>query len=98
MTRPAPFALALIALGCAFVLGCARKAPGPDECAEFARAIVQQSSPSPWLTPQLEAQIEDETRLCLTRPYDRELLNCVLTTRRARLCLASFKRRTGEIE
>lgn len=98
MAKPAPLALAKIALCCAFALSCERKAPGPDECAEFARVIVEQSTPSPWLTPQIAAQIEDETRLCLTRPYDRELLNCVLTTHRARLCLASFKRRNGEIE
>jgi len=26
----------------------------------------------------------------LTRPYDRELLSCVLLTRQARRCLSSF--------
>jgi len=31
----------------------------------------------------------------LTRPYDRELLRCVLLTRQARVCLASFKARHG---
>lgn len=83
-----------ITLLCGALFGCERKAPGPEECQRFAEAVVQLAGAGPLLTPQIQAQIDDETRQCLTRPYDRELLECVLTTNRARPCLESFRRRT----
>ena len=82
---------------CVTLLGCERKAPGPEECARFASAVVLQHAPEGVLTLEMQAQIEEETRNCLTRPYDRELLNCVLATNRGRLCLESFRRRSGRI-
>jgi hypothetical protein len=83
---------------CASLLGCQRKAPGPEECARFAQAVVTLAAGNPWLTPQMQSAIDDETRQCLTRPYDRELLNCVLITNRARPCLQSFRSRTRSSE
>ena len=80
---------------CASLLGCQRKAPGPDECQRFAQAVVLQSAESPYLTPEMVMQIDQTTRECLTRPYDRELLACVLMTNRAKLCLDGFRRRAG---
>ena len=74
---------------------CQRKAPGPEECARFAEAVVGAGR---YITPVIAAQIETQTQECLTRPYDRELLNCVLLTRQARNCLASFRARTGDQE
>lgn len=71
-------------------LSCQRKAPGPEECARFAEAVVGGGR---YITPVLAAQIETQTRECLTRPYDRELLDCVLLTGRARACLADFRAR-----
>jgi len=71
---------------------CQRKAPGPEECARFAEAVVGADR---YITPVIAAQIERQTQECLTRPYDRELLRCVLLTREARVCLASFRARTG---
>ncbi|MES1175311.1 MAG: hypothetical protein ABUL62_13405 [Myxococcales bacterium] len=84
-------------LACAALLGCERKAPGPQECAQFAAAVVLQHAPIGILTLEMQAQIEEETRNCLTRPYDRELLSCVLVTNRGRACLESFRRRSGRI-
>jgi hypothetical protein len=72
--------------------GCQRKAPGPEECARFAEAVVGAGR---YVTPVIAAQIETQTQECLTRPYDRELLSCVLLTRQARACLASFHARSG---
>ena len=72
--------------------GCQRKAPGPEECARFAEAVVGAGR---YITPVIAAQIETQTQECLTRPYDRELLRCVLLTRQARPCLASFRARNG---
>jgi len=72
---------------CVTALGCQRKAPGPEECARFAEAVVGGGR---YVTPLIDAQIERQTQECLTRPYDRELLSCVLLTRQARRCLSSF--------
>ncbi len=88
--------VALLLMGCTLP-ACARKAPGPEECERFATAVVMQHAPGGLLTLELQAQIEEETRNCLTRPYDRELLNCVLVTNRGRSCLDSFRRRSGRI-
>jgi hypothetical protein len=88
--------LARAVVGGAFVaasaLGCQRKAPGPEECARFAEAVVGGNR---YITPVIAAQIEQQIQECLTRPYDRELLDCVLITHRAHACLASFRARTG---
>ncbi|MEI9938066.1 MAG: hypothetical protein WDO69_12675 [Pseudomonadota bacterium] len=81
----------LLGLG-ASAMSCQRKAPGPEECARFAEAVVGAGR---YVTPVISAQIETQTQECLTRPYDRELLSCVLLTRQARVCLASFRARTG---
>ncbi|HEX3777612.1 MAG TPA: hypothetical protein VHV51_24250 [Polyangiaceae bacterium] len=88
----ASFALFSIAL----FVGCERKAPGPDECQHLAEIAVGIARDDPRITAQLEAQIDTEIQTCLTRPYDRELIACVETTRRARACLAEYKRRTGQ--
>jgi len=71
---------------------CQREAPGPEECARFAEAVVGAGR---YISPVIDAQIERQTQECLTRPYDRELLRCVLLTRQARVCLASFRVRNG---
>ena len=95
-SRAALGALAL-SPACTMLLGCERKAPGPEECARFATTVVLQHAPGGIMTLEMQAQIEEETRNCLTRPYDRELLNCVLATSRGRACLELFRRRSGRI-
>jgi hypothetical protein len=79
----------------ASVTSCQRKAPGPEECARFAEVVIGAGR---YVTPVIAAQIETQTQECLTRPYDRELLRCVLLTRQARLCLASFRARHRDDE
>jgi hypothetical protein len=86
--------IALTLLGAA-LCGCERKAPGPEECEHFAEVVARMSTDSPLLTPELQAQIDEETRQCLTKPYDRELLACIETTHQAHGCLASFRQRSG---
>jgi hypothetical protein len=95
MTRSRPLVLAGIGWLGASLLGCERRAPGPDECAQFAEAAAGMSRDSPLLTPDLLAQIDAATRECLTAPYDRQLLSCVLMTRQTRSCLNDFRRRRG---
>ncbi|HET7539251.1 MAG TPA: hypothetical protein VFK05_05245 [Polyangiaceae bacterium] len=91
--------LARAAVGCAlvaaFACSCQRKAPGPEECARFAEAVVGGDR---YITPVIAAEIERQIQECLTRPYDRELLNCVLITHRAHACLASFRARTANAQ
>jgi hypothetical protein len=93
---PALRQLARAVVGCMLLAmgasACQRKAPGPEECARFAETVVGAGR---YITPVIAAQIETQTQECLTRPYDRELLRCVLLTRQARVCLASFRARTG---
>ena len=83
-----------LALAGSALLGCERKAPGPEECQRFAEMAVQMSTESPLLTPEVQAQIDEETRQCLTKPYARELLACVERTHQAHACLASFRWRS----
>jgi hypothetical protein len=75
--------------------GCGRKAPGPEECTRFAEMAARFGADGPWLTPEIEAQIELETQDCLTIPYDYELIQCVESTHQAHGCVESFRRRTG---
>src|SRR6478609_2655915 len=86
-------ALGFTLLG-ASALSCQRKAPGPEECARFAEAVIGSGR---YITPVIAAQIETQTRECLTRPYDRELLECVLLTRQASACLAAFRARHANV-
>ena len=75
--------------------GCARRAPGPEECHELALAWV--------LGPRARAMqsfgraadeaILDRTTECLTTPYDRELVQCVTTGAPARRCFGAFESR-----
>ncbi len=91
--------LTRIVVGCAFAaafaLGCQRKAPGPEECARFAEAVVGGGG---YITPVISAQIERQIQECLTRPYDRELMDCVLVTHHAHGCLSSFRARTANVK
>jgi hypothetical protein len=77
-------------------LGCTRNAPGPEECARFAEMAEQLSGSGPLMTPQIQAEIDELTRQCLTKPYDRALLSCVEATRQTRGCLESFRLRTEQ--
>jgi len=94
MSAPRNLARSLVgvALLGACALSCQRRAPGPEECARFAEAVVGAGR---YITPVIAAQIETQTRECLTRPYDRELLECVLLTRQASACLAAFRARNS---
>jgi len=93
--RSLPSTAGILLLIGASVLSCQRKAPGPEECARFAEAVVR---PIQEPLPVMLQHIELTTQECLTRPYDREMLQCVLGTRNARLCLIEFHRRKGQRE
>jgi hypothetical protein len=72
--------------------GCARKAPGPDECHAFATGVVgrvRAERPD----SRLAAAVEELTVHCLTTPYDRELIACARQTRELEACFAGFRAR-----
>jgi len=88
----------LVALICALSAGCARKAPGPDECRSFALAVFGLGSEAELgggthRELALRDRVDEVTRECLVLPYDRELLRCAEETRRVPACRAAFKLR-----
>lgn len=83
-------ALVVLSLG---LLDCERKAPGPDECAWFAAAFVGMARDDERATFRVQAAIDEVTQLCLTTPYDRELIACSQSTNHARACFDAYKLR-----
>ena len=81
------------ALAGPLLLGCDRKAPGPEECSEYARAFVRDPDDDALIAVALQSKIDAITQLCLTTPYDRELIGCTQSTGRARRCFDMYKRR-----
>ncbi len=83
--------------------GCARRAPGPDECHDFATRLVQgrprivgsrRGIPIVITDPNVpEDDVLEATTECLTTPYDRELLACVDKGAPATLCFRAFAQR-----
>jgi hypothetical protein len=57
-------------------IGCERVAPGPDECVAFAQAWLHARRPASRL--EADAAFDELVRRCLTEPYDRELVGCVV--------------------
>ncbi|MEO8905096.1 MAG: hypothetical protein ABI488_21785 [Polyangiaceae bacterium] len=89
------FAVLLLGTSAGSLLDCERKAPGPEECQRFAEVVVQLAGSGPQLTPEVQSAVEQETRTCLTQPYDHQLLECVTATHQGARCMAAFRRRTG---
>lgn len=77
------------------LLGCQRKAPGPDECLAFAKVWVEsrhlQKVPVGAVDP-----FEELVRECLTAPYDRALIECVLNGKAPDRCRMEYARRVEE--
>jgi hypothetical protein len=57
-------------------IGCERVAPGPDECVAFAQAWLHARRPASRL--EADTAFDELVRHCLTEPYDRELVGCVV--------------------
>jgi hypothetical protein len=84
-TLPVVLALAL--------LGCARKAPGPKECQDFAIAVSGARTLRELSVPAVRDTVDSMTVECLVTPYDRALLRCVKESGRLRACKLEFDRR-----
>jgi hypothetical protein len=86
------------------VAGCARKAPGPEECHELARVwVAKERTPRTTrfgtlvLEPSTDTVLERTTE-CLTMPYDRELVQCIEEGLPPRGCYAAFQARKSKRE
>src|SRR5437773_6340848 len=91
------FGLGLVLLP---LVGCQRKAPGPDECHELAvRWVEAMRGGGPRVnfgTRRLHVLGHDEavlerTTTCLTTPYDRELVACVQARGAVVQCYQAFE-------
>jgi len=86
--------VALLAL--ALVSACQRKAAGIPECRELAYRMYG-VMPGELVTQALHDRVNDLIRECLLTPYDRELVRCLASGERERLCKRDFvERRLGE--
>jgi hypothetical protein len=88
-------ALALVLAG-----GCARKAPGPEECYDFTvrwTAAEGRTAPGGRLRIS-EDEFVRRVNACITTPFDRKLLRCVEQGASPRLCLVAFKDRLARSE
>jgi hypothetical protein len=72
-------------------VGCQRALPGPEECVAFAESWLRARRPA----TQLEADtaFDQLVRRCLTEPYDRELVACVVGGRNQERCRVDYARR-----
>lgn len=95
-TRPIR-ALIFAALFSVILAGCARKAPGPEECHAFAvrwatlsAARIHRLAPGMESAPldedAMEQAIYSKTLECLGTPYERAFVECVLNGGTPALC------------
>jgi hypothetical protein len=83
----------LSVIGLFTLLGCQRKAPGPEECQTFAMAALGANRLQDLAVVGAGEKYQELVRQCLTTPFDRKLVQCVQLSGRARSCLQSFERR-----
>jgi hypothetical protein len=65
--------------------------PGPDECVAFAESWLQLRHPPTRL--QVATVFDELVRRCLTEPYDRELVRCVVQGHNHQRCRIDYARR-----
>ena len=94
-----PGAIGRVALALALVgmlgglSGCQRKAPGPDECLAFAKIWLQQRKFEAALARGPDEVFDELVLRCLTEPYDRALVECVISKQRPENCRVDYARR-----
>jgi hypothetical protein len=84
---------ALVFAALVLVAGCARKAPGPQECRGFAIKASGARTFADLDNPKVAEIVDRLTVECLVTPYDRELLRCTEETGRVRACSLEFEQR-----
>lgn len=91
---PRRLALGLLVVSSLSLLGvgCQRAAPGPDECVAFAESWLRGRRPATRL--EADTAFDELVRRCLTEPYDRELVSCVVAGQNQERCRVDYARRT----
>jgi hypothetical protein len=84
---------ALFVIGLFTLLGCQRKAPGPEECQTFALAALGARRIQDLALVGAGEKYQELVRQCLTTPFDRKLVQCVQLSGRTRSCVQAFERR-----
>jgi len=74
---------------------CQRRSPGPAECRDFALKVAGVARRED-LDPRHLPQLDQLTRECLVRPYDRTMLRCVEESGQFNACLREFGRRRAD--
>jgi hypothetical protein len=82
-----------LVLGLAGCLACERKAPGPEECLQFADAWMRNERFERHAQLARENAWGELVARCLTAPYDRELVSCVVSGAPRERCRIDFERR-----
>ena len=94
VARVAGLRLSLAALlASATCLGCQRKAPGPEECLQFADVWMRAERPERYSQLAVENAFDQLVVRCLTEPYDRELVSCVVSGAPRERCRIEYVRR-----
>jgi len=75
---------------------CRRKAPGPDECVAFAKVWVQRRHLQTERALVAADPFDELVRDCLTTPYDRVLVECVIEGKAPERCRTEYARRVEE--
>ena len=73
------------------MVGCARKAPGPDECVPFAEALFGATHEEVLEYPVLKQKFDAVVTACLTTPFDRRVFTCTAATRSPLRCLQQYE-------
>ena len=74
--------------------GCGREAPGPQECLSFADAWFRSHRVPASARLAADKAHDELVRRCLTEPYDRELVACVVGGQPQERCRIDYARRT----
>ena len=88
-----PIGLAGVCLIGLFASACERKAPGPEECLDFAMVGLNINDQRLLAMPAVKDKVDELVIKCLTTPYDKELIRCVKTRATTRSCLLEFDAR-----
>lgn len=88
----------IVALAFALLSACERKAPGPRECRSVALSLsgLRSEEHLGGATRRelaIRDQVDEDTRECLTLPYDKSYVRCLEETGRTRECRSAFERR-----
>lgn len=82
-----------LVLGVVGCLACERKAPGPEECLQFADAWMRTEGAERGSRLAAEDAFDQLVVRCLTEPYDRELVSCVVSGAPRERCRIDYARR-----